>query len=210
VTHKYLIAGNTNNMFRADVTIENQACNEINNIVYRRVADWDIDPTPFSEFVTIRGALEDGVRGNLHEHSTNNGFCSPDPSVPCDPIRHRPNLDFEDLGPRDHGMQVQLDLGSLSPSSKVEFSTWYGVAKSECDAFDAVTRVGAQFFSFGQSAEDGTPATFIYAVKDRVVKTTVSTECKGKLARAPELAVVSAVNESEAIAERQRRNSAEA
>jgi hypothetical protein len=165
VTHEYT-RSSLKNLIRVFVEIENQSCTDIDDVVYRRVADWDVDPYPHRELVTIRG-----TRGSLYEGSNNNGFCSPNPSMPCDAITDSTsNVDFEDLGPVDHGMHVQLKLGSLRSGSKVTFRTWYGVAKSECAALYAVTTVGAQFWSFGQSAADGTPATFIYAVQNRAKK----------------------------------------
>jgi hypothetical protein len=206
VTHKYTRSFRSKSMIRVDVTIENNACDKIDDIMYRRVADWDVDPTPLFELVTIKG-----TGGRLYEGSNNNGFCSPNPSVPCDPLDpSTSNVDFTDLGPTDHGMHVQLKLGSLSPSSKVTFTTWYGVAQSETAAVKAVRAVGANFWSFGQSAANGKPATFIYAVKDRASKKKMRSKCSAKLARAPELAAFTAVNETDTIAEKQSKNSAAA
>jgi hypothetical protein len=105
---------------------------------------------------------------------------------------------------------VQLKLGSLSPSSRVSFATWYGVAKSETAALKAIKDVGANFWSFGQSAADGTPATFIYAVKNLANKKTGTSTCLGKLAAAPEVARFAVADESDVIAEKQRQNSAAA
>jgi hypothetical protein len=131
--------------------------------------------------------------------------------VPCDPLdATTTNVDFEDLGPVDHGMYVQLKLGSLSPSSKVTFTTWYGVAQSETAALSAVRAVGAQFWSFGQNVADGTPATFIYAVQNKATKKTGTSKCLGKLAAAPETARFAVADESDVIAEKQRLNSAAA
>jgi hypothetical protein len=207
VTHKFTRSFASKNMIRVDVTIENLACDDIDDVVYRRVADWDADPTPFSELVTISG-----TGGSLYEGSNNNGFCSPNPSVPCDPLDPSTvDVDFEDLGPVDHGMYVQLKLGSLSAGSKVTFATWYGVAQSETAAVKAVRAVGAQFSSFGQSAADGTPATFIYAVKNHATKKDGSSTCSGKfVAPGPEVARFAAVDESDLIAEKQSLNSAAA
>jgi hypothetical protein len=121
------------------------------------------------------------------------------------------NVDFEDLGPVDHGMYVQLKLGSLSTASKVTFTTWYGVAQSETAAVKAVCAVGAQFLSFRQSAADGTPATFIYAVKNHAIKKDGSSTCSGKfVAPGPEVARFAAVYASDLIAEKQSLNSAAA
>jgi hypothetical protein len=206
VTHKFSRTFRSKNMIRVDVTIENNSCDEIDDIVYRRVADWDVDPTPFSELVTISG-----TGGSLYEGSNNNGFCSPNPSVPCDPLDETTvDVDFEDLGPVDHGMYVQLKLGSLKSSSRVSFATWYGVAKSETAAAKAIKDVGANFWSLGQSAADGKPATFIYAVKKLANKKTGKSKCLGEFAAAAEVARFAVADESDAIAEKQRQNSAAA
>jgi hypothetical protein len=197
VTHVFT-RSTSKNLIRVDVTIENQSCDEINDVLYRRVADWDVDPYPFAEYVTITGT--EGSSDGIYAGSNNNGFCSPIPFLQCNTISDSAsNDDFEDEGPFDHGMHVQLNLGSLSPASKVTFSTWYGVAKSECAALYAVTSVGADLWSFGQSKKDGTPATFIYAVQDHADKMTMPGQCLGNFAPALELAASSAINDSEAI-----------
>ena len=79
------------------------------DIVYRRAVDWDVPPTRFEEFVTIRGA-HPRLLG-----ATDNGFQEVDPLVPLS------NLDgvgtFEDLGPGDRGGVFDFTLGVLAPAS---------------------------------------------------------------------------------------------
>ena len=55
VTHDYHPAGATANLYEATVTIENLTETALTDIRYRRVIDWDIEPTAFSKFVTIDG-----------------------------------------------------------------------------------------------------------------------------------------------------------
>ena len=55
VTQNYHPSTKTPNLYEATVTIENIRGHALNDIRYRRVMDWDIEPTAFSEFVTIQG-----------------------------------------------------------------------------------------------------------------------------------------------------------
>ncbi|NEQ27730.1 MAG: hypothetical protein F6K28_53785 [Microcoleus sp. SIO2G3] len=41
-------------MYKAAVTIENIGTELVEDLRYRRSMDWDIEPTAFSEFVTVK------------------------------------------------------------------------------------------------------------------------------------------------------------
>jgi len=68
VTHYYHPTSNTSNLYQVDVSILNVGSTDV-NLKYRRVMDWDIEPTAFSEYVTINN-------GSVAEltNTTNNGF----------------------------------------------------------------------------------------------------------------------------------------
>ncbi len=80
VTHAYTPSVSPN-LYQADVTIKNIGAGPAGDIRYRRVMDWDVEPTAFSEFVTIGGLPAANV---LLSH--NNGF---DTSIRAP--RHRPD-----------------------------------------------------------------------------------------------------------------------
>jgi PKD repeat protein len=77
----------------------------------------------------------------------------------------RPEGDFTDLGPADHGAHLDLGLGALAPGERKTVYFYYGAAAGEPAALAAVTAVGARVYAFGQAAPDGTPVTFIMAYK---------------------------------------------
>jgi hypothetical protein len=123
--------------------------------------DWDPEPTPFFDFVTI----EPGNASNLLFDS-DNGFETADP---LGPRRNRGFTGrFVDVGPGDRGALFDFGFGALAAGGKKTFKIFYGAAASEAEAVDAVNGVGAEVFSFGQpSTPDGptlgTPNTFIFA-----------------------------------------------
>lgn len=138
------------------------------NPVYRRVMDWDVEPTAFSEYVTI--AAPGGVAPPEIMYTSNDGFGSPDPSDPVSDLGAT-GL-FEDFGPDDHGAMIQIDLGWLDPffSPRVTFTMYYGAAPDEATALDALETVGAELYSLGQpdtptGATTGEPNTFIWGYK---------------------------------------------
>lgn len=160
VTHHYRPSPSTPNLYEVNVTIENISSANV-DVIYRRVMDWDIEPTPFREFVTIeRGTSTDLFR------TDNNGF------NPGNPFAFGSagylNVNFTDVGPRDHGALFDFTFGVLAPGAKKEFKTYYGAAGTEIDAKAALGAVGAEVYSFGQPSTAGgptlgTPNTFIFA-----------------------------------------------
>ena len=161
VTHNYHPAGATANLYEATVTIENLTEAALTDIRYRRVMDWDIQPTPFAEFVTIDG----GTATNLLFDS-NDGFAT------ANPLGARTDLgstgDFVDQGPADHGALFDFGFGALPGGESLSFNIYYGAAADEAGALTAINAVGAEVYSLGQpSTEDGptlgTPNTFVFA-----------------------------------------------
>jgi type IV pilus assembly protein PilY1 len=161
VTHDYHPSVGSANLYEATVTITNTSGGTLDDVRYRRVMDWDIPPTEFSEFVTLQGV---GL-GDL-EFSGDNGFCTANPlTFVCGGTE---NTDFVDLGPSDHGAVFTFNFGSLADGASKTFSIFYGAAATEADALAALIAVGAEgIYSFGQSntlggPTSGTPATFIF------------------------------------------------
>jgi hypothetical protein len=166
VTHNF-VPSSSKMLFQVKVTIKNLTKKPFPQVLYRRAMDWDVDPTPFSEFVTIKGT---GTKN--YDSSNDNGFCLGNPSIDCTEISPgTTDVDFVDSGPVDHGAQFRLKFGKLNAGESVSFTTYYGVAPDEKSAKAAIKTVGAKLYSFGQSSVNGKPATFIWAYKgDKSIK----------------------------------------
>lgn len=159
VTHNYAPSAHPN-LYRVTVTIEN-ITSQAQHIVYRRVMDWDIEPTPFEEYVTLQKGTSPVLVG-----TTNDGFDTANPLSPQSSMGQTGS--FVDAGPSDHGANFQFDFGTLPPGQSIQFFTYYGAAATEAEAFAALGAVGVEAYSFGQaSVADGptlgVPNTFIFA-----------------------------------------------
>jgi hypothetical protein len=164
VTHHYSPAPETANLYRDDVTIENISGADIANLLYRRVMDWDIEPTAFNEYVTIDSGSSPSI-----VFTSDNGFAVPDPLAGPSDLGN--TGDFVDAGPDDHGALFDFDFGALASGDSFSFVTYYGAADTEENAKKALADVRAEAYSFGQpSTEDGPtlgiPNTFIFAFGD--------------------------------------------
>ena len=127
VTHDFHPSPATPNLYEIDVTIENLTDEELGDIRYRRVTDWDVEPTVFSEYVTIQG----GGASNLLFDS-DHGFAT------ANPLGERPSIaatgDFVDSGPFDHGALFDFGFGALDAGAQRSFTIYYGAAATETAA----------------------------------------------------------------------------
>jgi putative cell wall-binding protein/lysophospholipase L1-like esterase len=161
VVHAYT-PSETPNLYRISVTVTNTSDRTLSPR-YRRAMDWDVPPTEFNEYVTIAG------QHSALLASTNDGFATLD--VRWEPTDLGATGTFEDFGPTDQGALFDFDLGDLEPGASAELELHYGAASSERLAQRAVDRVDGALWSFGQPATgrgavDGTPNTFIFAVRE--------------------------------------------
>ncbi|KAA9111059.1 hypothetical protein [Microbacterium rhizomatis] len=159
VTHEYVPSEATPNLYQVNVTIENMSGAPIATVQYRRVMDWDIEPTAFNEFVTI-----DGGTATALKFTSDDGFASSNPLSGPSQILFTGNA--VDSGPADHGALFDFSFGGLDVGGKLSFVIYYGGAAAETDAQAALAAVGAEAYSFGQTSTDpagGTPNTFIFA-----------------------------------------------
>jgi hypothetical protein len=160
VTHDYHPSPSTPNLYEVLVTVQNISANPV-DLRYRRVMDWDVEPTAFDEFSTINPG---GAAELLFD--SDDGFASADPlSGPSDLGNTGA---FTDAGPADHGALFDFGFGSLAAGASKTFRTFYGAAGTETEALAAIQAVGAEVYSLGQpSTPDGptlgTPNTFIFA-----------------------------------------------
>jgi len=160
-------------IFQVNVTIRNTGAATAENIVYRRVMDWDVPPTAFNEFVTHQGVEANLVaNGGNVLYASNDGFASGDPlSGPSSLDSASENTDFVDLGPSDHGSLFDFAFGNLAAGESRSFNIFYGSRENEASALAALAALGVDLYSLGQSDPllpdpgnpDGTPATFIFA-----------------------------------------------
>jgi hypothetical protein len=152
VTHAYKPSASAN-LYQVDVSIKNISGTalENNQLVYRRVMDWDVEPTPFNEFVTIVGGNQVGVAGSNVRRTTNNGFATSDPLTSDGGIGCSVNADFDKCGPSDHGALFDFQFGALADGATRTFSTYYGAGGTEAEILAALSSVGAGIYSLGFS-----------------------------------------------------------
>jgi hypothetical protein len=162
VTHNYQPSAATPFLYEVRVTIENVSGVAVGDLRYTRGMDWDVNPTPFSEFVTIQGAVAEPTV----LYADDDGFQIVDPLLP----RFGSPADFVDLGPTDHGAHFDFGFGPLAAGEKKTFTLFYGAAGSEAAALRALVAVGATVYSLAQpnvpgGPDLGVPNTFIFAYR---------------------------------------------
>lgn len=164
VTHDYALSASPD-LFRGHVSILNMG-GAAADVRYTRVMDWDVQPTPFNEYITIQGTAAEP----LALYADNDGFEIPLPLIAKGPLDcfggGGPIGDFIDYGPCDQGSLFDFGLGLVPAGWAVNFDIFYGASANEADAVAALTAVGANVYSLGQSAASppdlGEPATFIF------------------------------------------------
>lgn len=162
VIHAYAPSANPN-LYQVDVSITNLGGVPIADLRYRRVMDWDVPPTEFSEFVTLQGWPATALVA-----SSDDGFENPNPnSDPLTSISTAPvNDNFSDVGPNDHGAAFEFTFGALAAGATKTFKIFYGAAASITEALAALGSVGAEVYSLGYPSNglaDGAPNVFIFA-----------------------------------------------
>jgi len=168
ITHAYKPSG-VAGVYAVDVTVKNISGSAIaqGDLIYRRVMDWDIEPTSFDEYVTIAGvpaALGIANGSNLYR-TGDNGFASADPSKTNTTRSCPANANFTDCGPDDHGALFDFQFGAVAVDAELKFITYYGAANTETAALTALGDVGAGIYSLGQSnggEGTGSPVTFFF------------------------------------------------
>ncbi len=168
VTHDYRPSPRTPNAYQAVVAITNTGTNPIADLRYRRQMDWDVEPTAFDEWVTIAGSTPhllfssdagpgtstDPLAGPAYHESQ--AVCGEDYTGPCT---------FTDLGnngvypdvtqPADHGALFDFGFGALGVGETKRFIIFYGAAPNEAEAVAAMTGLGAEVYSLGESSCPG-------------------------------------------------------
>ncbi len=174
VTHNFAPAAETSSLYRVRVSIANTGAlaADIADLRYSRTFDWDVDPTAFNEYVTIKGT---GTTTSLL-YSSDNGFLDSNPYAARSGILGGTvNSDFTDVGPGDIGSHFDFGFGALKSGDTFNFDIFYGATRTEAGALAALGSVGAELYSLGQPVCDklgtglGTcavpTATFIFGFK---------------------------------------------
>ena len=170
------------NLYQATVTYENLSDHTLSELRYRRVNDWDIEPTVYNECVSI---FFNSLPNSL-EYTTDDGFESVNPLIDVSTS----GIDFScpggvgcpvyDSGPMDHGALFQFlfkdaddDYIELAPGETFSFDMFYGAASTKEDAINALSIVSAEIASFGYPpteyscgpSSSGTPNVFMLAFR---------------------------------------------
>jgi hypothetical protein len=168
VTHEYRPSAQPE-LFDVEVTIEVLGPPEERpHITYRRIVDWDVEPTPLAEYVTVR-ADHPKV-----EFASDHGL-----SISADPALGRPVLfnqgSFTDAGPYDQGTLFDFFVPLEDPPGPETgnvgtFHLYYGAAPNQAAALRALADVGAPVYSLAKPSTAGNPAggepnTFILGYK---------------------------------------------
>ena len=162
VTHAYAPSTVSKFLYRVDVSVENLGAAPVADLRYRRDMDWDAEPTPYNEWVTLKN-----VSSRQLLHSSDDGFASVNPLDPDQPrqsgsVCADPTgvCEFTDLGyegefptatsPSDHGALFDFKFGSLAPGATSHFAAYYGAAPTEADALQAISDEGLSAYSLGE------------------------------------------------------------
>ncbi len=141
--------------FQVQVQITNTGGTTLQDLVYRRAMDWDVPPSPFSEYVTHGGVVANLVaNGGNVLYASNNGFATSDPLVGAGVLGYDStvNTDFIKAGPADHGSVFDFSFGSLAAGETRIFNIFYGTAATEASALSKISALGANVYSLGQPA----------------------------------------------------------
>lgn len=160
-------------LFRDVVTVTNGTGADVTDLKYVRVMDWDVPPTEFNEYVTIKGT----TTTTLLEQSGDNGFYTANPLTAYTNAGYDPacdnaagtGADCHHSGPNDHGAYFKFNFGSLAAGASRTFEIFYGAAATEALAIAAIGKEGIELYSLGLNNSTGTPGindpTFIFGFK---------------------------------------------
>jgi uncharacterized repeat protein (TIGR01451 family) len=170
VVHDYHPSPVSPNLYEVTVRITNTGTQNVTDLRYTRVMDWDIEPTPTREWVTIGNAMSSPYL----RFDSDGGFASGNPLSPATfaqatPYRQSQAVcgggytgpcNFSNLGaggvypavtsPTDHGALFDFGFGALATGATRVFQTYYGAAPSRAVALAAITAQGIGPYSLGE------------------------------------------------------------
>jgi hypothetical protein len=168
VTHEFKPSSRPE-LYDVDVTVTSLAPPDAQpQITYRRVVDWDVEPTATQEYVTVKAD-----HPNV-EFASDYGLGGPDPASGRPQLHHEGS--FTDAGPYDQGALFDFNVpvepvpGDPNAGLVGEFHLYYGAASNQAKALEALTAVGAPVYSLAKPStpgnpESGEPATFVLGYK---------------------------------------------
>jgi hypothetical protein len=156
VTHEYRPSSRPE-LYDVEVTIEALGPPEERpHITYRRVVDWDVEPSPTNEYVTVNAG-----HANV-EFGSDYGLGGPDPGSGR-PVKNNQGS-FTDAGPYDQGTLFDFFVPLEEPPGPETgnvgmFHLYYGAAPNQAKALEALTGVGAPVYSLAKPSTAGNPAS---------------------------------------------------
>jgi hypothetical protein len=162
VRHTFNTMPTTNYMVKVDVVLDNVGGTTLNNLEYRRIMDWEVGPTAYSEYITVDGITPPPlavVQFTDDGHGTNNPLAA----IGTLTISGPPY--FIDRGPLNNGATFDFNFGTLPPGTAKTFTIFYGAAPTEAIALSEISSVNCEIWSMGQpntAPTTGTPNTFFF------------------------------------------------
>ncbi|MBT6140465.1 MAG: hypothetical protein HOH72_00555, partial [Nitrosomonadales bacterium] len=156
VTHRFGPAAKApGTLFQSLVTMTNISGDTLNDVRYNRTMDWDVPPTEFNEYVTIKGAAASAASPNTPKilYSGDNGFMRPDPFISSRSYGSYRNRDVDRGGPTDHGFTATFSLGDLLCGEAHTFMIYYGAAADRPTMEAAFVTEDVPLYSIGESAD---------------------------------------------------------
>ncbi len=142
-------------LYQIDVTLTNLTNATLgfgqDGILFRRVVDWNVEPTNNDAYSTIHGNGATDLLG-----TSDDGFASTNPfdarnTSGCD-FFISTDADFYHSGPCDHGALFDFGFPALAAGASQTFSIFYGVANNEASALADLGDVHADdVYSLGQA-----------------------------------------------------------
>jgi PKD repeat protein len=169
VTHDFHSTPASPYMFETLVTFENTGSSTLTDVRYRRVIDWEGEPTPSYELVWIDGISP--VSPKLR-HSSNDGFVSADPTSATVSgsvsVVNGPPMGsyFSANGPGEQGALFDFGFGDIAPADKVIFRLYFAAAPTKADVLAGFSGVQAEVWSLATQAWapfSGGPTTWGFA-----------------------------------------------
>jgi len=156
VTHEFR-PSSQKQLYEVEVRIETEGPPEaLPHVTYRRIVDWDVEPTPLEEYVTVN-ANHPNV-----EFASDHGLADPDPHT------GRPFLfnqgSFTDAGPYDQGTLLDVHVPLTEPTGSETrqagvFRLYYGAAESQASALAALARLGVPVYALAKPSWPGNPGS---------------------------------------------------
>lgn len=146
VSHSFTPSAN-DNLFEITISITNIGTNDIADLRYSRVINWNIEPEAYNEYLTFGGISE---ASSLLRVST-------DASNIPNPFSERISLlsgNETVLGPGDLGSTFDFGFGLLRQDETLSFKMFYGAAANKALALSALGSVLTEVYAIGQAACD--------------------------------------------------------